>query len=422
MCTDWKDTNVVLIPKVKNPLLPSNYRPISLCNTIYKIVVSMLLNRMGNLFPKIISKVQYAFVKGRFMSDQILLAQELFHKFRFSKSKKGFVSIKVEMEQAYDSMCWPTLNQVLHWFGFLTKFSYPIMECVMNPNFSILINGKYSNWIESKCGFRQGCPLSPYLFIIGSISMKISPNAPLISHLMYADDLIIFSEANKISLKTISAILKNYCKWTGQVVNSGKSSLLFSKSISRSSVKNLSRLLNFKVVKELDFLGTKIVLRRLVKSDFNYLIDKAVAKLNMWGNKFISLAGKIVLLNASFLSLSIFVSTLSLVPLRILKEIDKMCKKFLWNKRDGSFGIHFVAWDVMCKPKSKGGRGVQSVLERIGPLRAKLALNFISNPSSLLNKMLTARYGNDLWKVEIDAILLLHGKLFLMELNSYTLF
>ncbi|PKU75818.1 Putative ribonuclease H protein [Dendrobium catenatum] len=332
------------------------------------------------------------------MSDQVILAKELFHKFRFSKSKKDFVSIKVDMEEAYDSMSWSTVNQVLHWFGFPSKFLLLIMECVMNPKFSILINGKSSNCIESKCGFRQGCPLSPYLFIMCSQGMRISPNAPLISHLMYADDIIIFSEGKKKSLKTISAILKNYCRWTGQRVNLSKCSLIFSKSISRSSIRTLSNIMNFKVKKELDILGTKIVLRRLVKSDFNYLIEKAVAKVNMWGNKFISLAGKIILLNASFLSLPIFISTISLIPLSILKEIDKMCRNFLWNKRDENFGIHFVAWNVMCKPKCKGGKGVQSVLDRIRPLRAKLALNFISNPSSLLNKMLSAKYGNDIWE------------------------
>ncbi|PKU64921.1 putative mitochondrial protein [Dendrobium catenatum] len=168
------------------------------------------------------------FIKGRSISDQILLAQELFNKFRHSKAKKGLVSIKIDMEKAYDSMCWATLEKVMDSFGFPKAFSKLILECVVSPKFSILINGESSKWIEAECGFRQGCPLSPYLFIMCSqllmeefenigknIGIKVNPNGPIISHLMYADDIMIFSRANKNCMKKVDNILKNYCSWTG---------------------------------------------------------------------------------------------------------------------------------------------------------------------------------------------------------------
>ncbi|PKU61396.1 integrator complex subunit 11 [Dendrobium catenatum] len=72
------------------------------------------------------------------------------------------------MEQAYDSMCWLTLKKLLIYLGFPDRFMELIMECITLPRYSILINGTRSKWIEGKCGFRQGCPLSPFLFIICS--------------------------------------------------------------------------------------------------------------------------------------------------------------------------------------------------------------------------------------------------------------
>ncbi|PKU82767.1 putative mitochondrial protein [Dendrobium catenatum] len=70
------------------------------------------------------------------------------------------------MEQAYDSMSWNALINVLNYFNFPQKISKLIMECVEDSKFALIINGRYSSWIQAKSGFRQGCPLSPILFIL----------------------------------------------------------------------------------------------------------------------------------------------------------------------------------------------------------------------------------------------------------------
>ncbi|XP_020705561.1 uncharacterized protein LOC110116355 [Dendrobium catenatum] len=90
MDCNWKDTLVVLIPKVSNPLLPSNYRPISLCNSVYKVAAKVILNRLMSVIPMLISDEQATFIRGRSISDHILIAQEMFHKFRYSKATKGW--------------------------------------------------------------------------------------------------------------------------------------------------------------------------------------------------------------------------------------------------------------------------------------------------------------------------------------------
>ncbi|KAI0530979.1 hypothetical protein KFK09_000528 [Dendrobium nobile] len=380
-------------------------RPISLCNTLYKIAAKVLFNRMAGIIPKLISREQAAFLSGRSLNDQVILAQEIFHKFRYSKSNKGLVSFKIDMEQAYDSMGWPALNKVLYYFRFPEKFCNLLMECVKNPKFSLLINGNRSPWIRAYSGFRQGCPLSPYLFILcsqlissmfqinDSIGIQISPNGPKISHLLYADDIIIFSEAKLNMVKKIKGLVKKFCDWTGQKVNNEKSLILCGNSVKRRRKNEISKIMGFKLVKEFNYLGIKITLRRLKKSDFQFIIDKVLKMLSVWGSKFISLAGRIMLVKTVLLAYPTFYSTLSLIPKGLLYEIEKHCKNFIWNKNRGEYGIHYVNWNSLCDLVMYGGRGLKSCSKKIGPLRAKMAWKYNTDKDSLLYKFLFPKYG-----------------------------
>ncbi|PKU83157.1 integrator complex subunit 11 [Dendrobium catenatum] len=141
MNPEWKETVVVLLPKVNNPELPSNFRPISLCQTIYKIVAKVLVNRFKDILPLLISEEQAAFVQGRSISNHCLLGQEIMNKFKVSKSAKGLLAMKVDMEQAYDRMTWKMLELVLKRMGFPPRFCSWVLNWVTGPRFSILVNG-----------------------------------------------------------------------------------------------------------------------------------------------------------------------------------------------------------------------------------------------------------------------------------------
>ncbi|PKU62962.1 putative mitochondrial protein [Dendrobium catenatum] len=130
------------------------------------------------------------------------------------------------MEQSYDSMYWKALRNVLSYFNFPPLISKLVLNCVEDPKFALIINGRNSNWIQAKSGFRQGCPLSPILFILCaqllsnafaqiSYGIKINSNGPRISHLLYEDDVIMFFEANKNAVKKVKEILYSFCNWTG---------------------------------------------------------------------------------------------------------------------------------------------------------------------------------------------------------------
>ncbi|KAI0493816.1 hypothetical protein KFK09_023941 [Dendrobium nobile] len=313
----------------------------------------------------------------------------------------------VDMEQAYDSMAWASLKGILDYFKFPPKFSKLIMECVVDPMFSIIINGNCSKWIHARSGFRQGCPLSTILFILcsqllsnafyhSSCGIKLCPEGPRISHLLYADDVIMFSKANKKEVLGVKRILHNFCEWTGQKINYSKSIILFGKNVERKRKRSLSRIMGFKYVKDFLYLGVKMALRRLKKEDFQFIIDKVLKKLNQWDSKCLSLSGKIILVKSILLALPIYHSTHSLVPKKLLADLDRICREFIWNKKNGIKGMHYVNWNDMCKPIEYGGRGLHSNIKIAPALRARLAWRFVQNQNSLLHFVMDAKYGNKL--------------------------
>jgi hypothetical protein len=98
----YNHTHICLIPKTNNPNHPSEYKPIALCNVSLKIITKTIANRLECILPDIISPNQSAFVPGRLINDNTLVAYEIFHYFNHSSSKKGFMGVKTDMAKAYD--------------------------------------------------------------------------------------------------------------------------------------------------------------------------------------------------------------------------------------------------------------------------------------------------------------------------------
>jgi len=211
------DTLVPLIPKVEPLTTYKEFRPISLCNIIYKIIIKILVLRLRPILNTIIGPYQSSFLPGRGTTDNVIVLQEIIHYMRRSKKKKGMVAFKLNLEKAFDNFNWNFLKSCLYDFGFPYITTKLIMHCVTSSTLSILWNGNKMPSLKPSHGLRQGDPLSlsPYLFILCMEKLyiainnvvhqdnwdpiRLSHNGPQLSHLLFTYDVLLFTKEKKLS-------------------------------------------------------------------------------------------------------------------------------------------------------------------------------------------------------------------------------
>ncbi|PNX57454.1 ribonuclease H, partial [Trifolium pratense] len=229
-------TNIALIPKGEVQKCMKDWRPIALCNVLYKMVSKVLANRLKGVLDKCISNNQSAFVPGRSILDNAMVAIELVH-FMKSKTrgKMGNVALKLDISKAYDRIDWDYLKEVMIKMGFCQQWVRWVMMCVETVDYSVIVNEDTVGPIIPGRGLRQGDPLSPYLFIICAEGLsalikqaedrgeihgnKICRNAPIISHLLFADDCFLFFRAVEHEAQIMKNILETYEAASGQTIS-----------------------------------------------------------------------------------------------------------------------------------------------------------------------------------------------------------
>ncbi|KAL9685687.1 hypothetical protein QQ045_023138 [Rhodiola kirilowii] len=224
-----------------------DWRPISLCTVAVKIITKLIAMRLQPILQQVISIFQSAFVKGRIISDNFVIAHEIAN---YLKSRRGptecFASIKLDMSKAYDRVEWLFLEKLLRNMGFASLWVDRVMCCVCSVSYQIRINDTVSSIIRPERGLRLGDPLSPYLFLLctkllnakmcagmaaNAISgVRICRNAPTVTHLFFADDSIFFIKAEAGEARSLKAILSQYECVTGQRINYEKSEIVFSRN------------------------------------------------------------------------------------------------------------------------------------------------------------------------------------------------
>ncbi|XP_071712284.1 uncharacterized protein [Rutidosis leptorrhynchoides] len=215
-----------LIPKIYNPMLITDFRPISLVGCFYKTVTKILTNRLQGVIDNIISPVQTTFIAGRQILDGPLMLSESIDWYK--RKNKKMLMFKVDFEKAYDSVNWEYLLSMLSILEFGDKWCSWIKGCLFSARTSVLVNGSPTREFPLKRGLRQGDPLSPFLFIIVMEGLHLAFHQAMerniihginvgtenisLSHFIYVDDVVIFSDWNAIELRRILLILEVFHK------------------------------------------------------------------------------------------------------------------------------------------------------------------------------------------------------------------
>ncbi|KAL5768232.1 hypothetical protein ACOSP7_014787 [Xanthoceras sorbifolium] len=172
---ELNQTLITLIPKIPSPMDMSSFRPISLCNTSYKVISKIIVSRLKGLLTDLIRPNQVAFVPGRHIHDNIVVAQKILYKFRFAKSKKCFVAWKINLAKAYDKLQWDFIEKFLLEVGLCSNLITLIMFCVKSVSYRVVLNGEISNSFAPGCRIRQGDPISPSLSVCALYEEIFSP-------------------------------------------------------------------------------------------------------------------------------------------------------------------------------------------------------------------------------------------------------
>ncbi|XP_074291104.1 uncharacterized protein LOC141617871 [Silene latifolia] len=290
-------TNITLIPKGSNPKTVFEFRPIACCNTLYKCIAKLLCNRLGDILPDIVSINQGGFIKGRNIIENVLICQDIVRLYNRQTASPRCL-VKIDLKKAYDSVEWEFLEQMLGALNFPEQFTNWIMKCVTTSSFSLSLNGRSFGFFKGKRGLRQGGPLSPLLFtlcmnylsrILAVVGQQDGFRFhPLcghlkLNHLLFADDLLMFSKGNAVSIIWILRAFATFSSASGLCLNKDKTEIYFN-GVRADTVNEILQISGFKKgALPFKYLGVPISSKKLSKNEGRKLTDKITARIRAWG-------------------------------------------------------------------------------------------------------------------------------------------
>jgi hypothetical protein len=274
---------------------------------------------------------------------------------------------------------------------------------------SVLVNGSPTEQINIKRGLKQGNPLAPLLFLLvaeglGALMRKavergrFTPflvgrgNLP-ISMLQYADDTLCIGEATVGNLWAIKSILRGFEMTSGLKVNFWKCCLV-GVNVPLEFLQMASEFLNCRLGQTpFTYLGLPVGANPHLASTWAPMVEGLKKRLGSWGNKYVSLGGRIVLINAVLSSIPIFYLAYMKMPQKVWKEVVKIQRNFLWGGLSLKRRIYWVKWGDICKPKMEGGLGIQDLRIVNLSLLAKWRWNLLVEGEEIWKNVIIARYG-----------------------------
>jgi hypothetical protein len=361
-------TFITLILKANHPTSFGDYRPIALCNLCYKLISKIIANRIKPILSRSLSAEQLGFLKGRQILDVVGSAQECLHNIKHKNSPA--LILKLDLKKSFDCIDWNFLRLILIQFGFRQNTLNWIMSCVTSATFAVLINGEPSNFFHSGRGLRQGCPLSPLLFILvmeglslllkksqaeGRITgIKVSRLVKIL-HLLFVDDVLIMTNASLLEWREISRLLLVFCSASGLQINWTKSTFHFA-NLQAQQLEQLKVLFphNFTHLSSgFKYLRYYIKADHYKASDWDWLVSKVEKKLGHWCNRWLSIGGRYTLIKSTLEGQPIYWMALAAIPTSVLDKLQKLTFNFLWSGSKDQYKIHHCNWELLATRKTK---------------------------------------------------------------------
>ncbi|KAL2228615.1 UNVERIFIED_CONTAM: hypothetical protein Sindi_1841200 [Sesamum indicum] len=278
-----------------------------------------------------------AFVPGRSIGDNIMLAQELFTGYNQSRLPPR-CALKVDIRKAYDTVEWDFMIAVMELFGFPSTFVKWIVVCVTTPTFSVGLNGKPHGFFPGARGLRQD-----ELF-----SFHWKCDTARVFQLGFADDVLLFCHADRDSIRVFKTGLDRFAEWSGLRLNEHKSHLIISRS-AQGLREEMMTVLGFQEgVLPMKYLGLPLLSSQLTISDCRPLLLKIDKRIASWEGISLSYAAEFILASAFIL------------PKKVINEIEKRLRTFL-SKGTTTSGYPKVAWKDLCRSKDEGGLGFKDI-------------------------------------------------------------
>lgn len=402
-------SHIILIPKKETSLHPQDYRPISLIHGMQRIFSKILANRVQQYIPRLVSEEQTGFIKNRQIAEGFIYAQHALH--NSQQNKIPLAIFKADVHKAFDTISWEYLIKVLKNLNFPSNWLLWIENSVLKGTSQILINGLLGKKITLKRGVRQGDPLSPFLFIIamdfinrwvsklkatGAIRLPYPGMSPC---LLYADDTLFFLKPDLRQVQILKIVLTAFESISGLAVNMNKSELVTTIT-SQETGTELALAMGCKLGEfPMKYLGLPLSNKKLNKTAYLPLIQKFSNRLEGWAARNLSIAGRLILLNAVLSALPTYYMSCLKLPVWVIKEIDRIRRHFLWHgATQERKKLNLANWELVCKPKKLGGLGVMDLTVFNNAMLAKWYWQW-TNPEKRLWKTIFQQTNQTLWPV-----------------------
>ena len=327
-------------------------------NVIYKLASAVISNILKKVLDNIINENQKGFIAGRFLGENIRLIYDVL--FESKKQNIPGMLLSIDFEKAFDTVSWNFISDVLDYFNFGNSIKTWIGLFQKGSETCILQNGFISEAFNLRRGCRQGDPISPYLFILcaeilGKMVRKnkeikgIFINGKEYKLSQYADDTQLILDGSEKSLKAALSLLKLYYTMSGLKINVDKTLWIGSSCGSTETFCN-EYALDWSQ-EQLKILG--VTFSPLVFNiwDLNSveIISKIKNILNQWSKRKLSLFGRVTIIKSLAISkfVHLFIS-LPAPPNELIKELEKLFYKFLWNSGPDRIKRKVIIKNISC--------------------------------------------------------------------------